>query len=205
MPAANMMGSIPHLFRSYKVRKHETVDCKIWEAARATSATPAFFERIVISEPGGSQEFVDGGMGCNNPIAQVLSEAELAFPGQHVACVISIGAGQPELIAIPTPGRLQLSPDVVAATQAIATDCERVAQEVAQRFRDIDNFYFRFNVQQGMQSVRLEQWERLGHVFTHANQYTRMTEVDKRLDTAAAAVRERQQTIPTAQIGMGAT
>jgi predicted acylesterase/phospholipase RssA len=198
MPALNMMAGIP--FRSYQVPKHKTVDCKIWEAARATSATPKFFEHIVIGEAGSSQPYVDGGMGCNNPIVQVLAEAELAFPGQYVACVISIGAGQARTVAIRTSDRHFL----VKATQGIATDCERSAQEVAQRFRDIPNFYFRFNVEQGMQSIGLAQWERLGEVALHTMQYVQMKEVDKGLDAVVAAVRERQQIVTTAQIGMEA-
>jgi patatin-like phospholipase/acyl hydrolase len=199
MPELNMTASIPHRFRSYQARKYQTVNCKIWEAARATSATPKFFERIVISGAGTSQTYVDGGMGCNNPIAQVLAEAEFVFPGQHVACVISIGTGQAQTIAIRTRNRLSL--DFNKAMQGIATDCERSAQEVEQRFRDIPSLYFRFNVEQGMQSVGLAQWERLDEVATHTKQYIQMTEVDQRLDAAVAAVREKLQTVSTAQIG----
>jgi predicted acylesterase/phospholipase RssA len=206
MPALNMTAGIPHRFRSYPVRKHQTFNCKIWEAARATSAAPTFFERIFINEPGAPQPYVDGGMGCNNPITQVLEEADLVFPGQHVACVISIGTGQARTIAIPTPGWLQqvLPLDVVKAIQGIATDCERSAQEVARRFRGIHNVYFRFNVEQGMQSVGLAQWEKLDEVAIHTNQYIRVEEVDQRLDDAVAAVRERRKTVATAQLSTGA-
>ena len=200
MPALNMTASIPHHFRSYRARKYQTVDCKIWEAARATSATPKLFEGIVIGEAGTSQTYVDGGMGCNNPIAQVLAEAELVFPGQHVTCIISIGAGQAQPIAIMTPDGHTL--DFDKAMQGIATDCERSAQEVEQHFRDIPNFYFRFNVEQGMQNVGLVQWESLDQVATNTHQYIRMEEVDQSLDAAVAAVRERQQTVATAYIGM---
>src|SRR5271154_3147452 len=72
MSALNMAAGIPHLFRSYQAPKNQTFNCTIWEAARATSAAPTFFEQIVIGEPGSSLSYVDGGMGCNNPIAQVL-------------------------------------------------------------------------------------------------------------------------------------
>jgi predicted acylesterase/phospholipase RssA len=207
MPALNMTAGIPHLFRSYPVRRHQTFDCKIWEAARATSATPTFFKRIVISEPGVSQPYVDGGLGRNNPIAQVLEEAELVFPGQRVACVISIGTGQARTIAIQKPGWLQqmLPLDVVRAIQGIATDCERSAEEVARRFQGMRNVYFRFNVEQGLQSVGLAKWEKLDEVATHTNQYMRAIHVDQLLDAAVAAIRERQKTVPTAQISKKAT
>jgi predicted acylesterase/phospholipase RssA len=204
MPALNITTGVPHLFRSYLVRKHQTVDCKIWEAARATTAAPTFFKRIVISGPGDARVYADGSVGCNNPIMQVLEEAALVFPGQQVACVISIGTGQARTIAVPKPSWHQqvLPLDIVKAIQGIATDCERSAQEVAQRFQGLPNVYFRFNVEQGMQNVRLSGWERLDEVATHTNQYMRMMEVDQLLDFAATAIRQRRKTVLTAQISM---
>ncbi|KDR66798.1 hypothetical protein GALMADRAFT_29105, partial [Galerina marginata CBS 339.88] len=61
--AHNMDGNIPVLFRTYKSHKVHS-NCKIWEAARATSAAPTFFKRIEI---GRNQPFIDGGLGRNNP------------------------------------------------------------------------------------------------------------------------------------------
>jgi len=65
---------IPVLFRIYQYRGTQAVirtpeGCKIWQAARATSAAPTFFKRIKI---GRKQEYIDGGMGCNNPSEVVL-------------------------------------------------------------------------------------------------------------------------------------
>jgi predicted acylesterase/phospholipase RssA len=202
MPALNLTAAIPHRFRSYRVRKHRTFNCKVWEAARATSATPTFFKRIEIGEPGTSKPYIDGGLGCNNPISQVLEEAELVFSTRKVACVISVGTGKAETIAIPTPSLLQqvLPLDVVNAMRGIATDCERSAQEVARRFQGMPNVYFRFNVEQGMQTIGLEQWEQLDGVATHTDQYMRMQEVDRNLDAAVSAIRESRPLIPTAQI-----
>lgn len=53
--------------RSYKTPTNmpeEFPDLKIWEAARATSAAPAYFKRLIV----GNDQFIDGGMGWNNPI-----------------------------------------------------------------------------------------------------------------------------------------
>lgn len=44
-------------------KKYIYPDMKIWEAARATSAAPAYFERLKYK----GEEFIDGGMGWNNP------------------------------------------------------------------------------------------------------------------------------------------
>jgi len=37
---------------------------KVWEAARATSAAPAYFKPFAI----GKYELIDGGLGANNPL-----------------------------------------------------------------------------------------------------------------------------------------
>ena len=125
MSALNMNAQIPCLFRTYRAPKYPSPNCTIWEAVRATSAAPTFFKRIVID----GEPYVDGGMGCNNPVQQVLQEAELVFPDRHVACIISIGAGQAGTISIPKPGWFQwvLPLKVVEAIRKIATDCEASA------------------------------------------------------------------------------
>ena len=56
------------VIRSYDSRRHNPLYdiCKIWEAARATSAASTFFERIEIGP--NRQSFVDGAFRRNNPI-----------------------------------------------------------------------------------------------------------------------------------------
>ena len=196
MSALNMNAKIPRLFRTYEAPKYTTPNCTIWEAVRATSASPNFFKRIVID----GEPYVDGGMGCNNPVQQVLQEAELVFPDRHVACIISIGAGQARTLSIPKLGWFQrvLPLQVVEAIRKIATDCEESAQVVARRFERTPGIYFRFNVEQGLQEIGLEQWERLDGVRAHTGQYTRMADVDPRLDAAVTSICGRQRVVPTA-------
>src|SRR6266487_470 len=144
MAALNLTAGIPRLFRTYDVPKRETYNCMIWEAARATSATPAFFKSIVIGGQGSLQPYIDGGMGCNNPISQVLEEAELVFPGQNVTCIISIGSGQGQVIGVPKQTWFQrvLPLEIIKVLQGIVIDCERSAQEIANRFRNTSDIYF---------------------------------------------------------------
>jgi predicted acylesterase/phospholipase RssA len=204
MPAANMTAAIPRLFRTYRVPKNESFDCTIWEAARATTAAPTFFKGIEIGGPGWKERFIDGAFGRNNPIGQVFEEAELVFPNGRVACAISIGTGQAQTIAIPKPGLFQriLPSDVVNAIVKIATHCERTAEETERRFKPSPNIYFRLNVEQGMQNITLAQWDRLGEVATHTNQYLLKAEVDQKLEAAVKAIRERRGVIATTQLGM---
>ena len=55
----------PVLLRSYQNpnKPSEIPDIKLWQAARATSAAPSYFEHIEV----GKYKLVDGGLGANNP------------------------------------------------------------------------------------------------------------------------------------------
>jgi predicted acylesterase/phospholipase RssA len=195
------MGT-PRRFRTYKVEKNQTFDCTIWEAARATSAAPTIFERIVIGKPPMDEPFVDGGMGCNNPVKEILNEAEAIFPHQHIACVISIGTGQVTPTGLPAPDLLNnlIPVAVVEALKKIATNCEGTAAEIDRRFRFAVNIYFRFNVEQGMQDITLTQWERLQEVTTHTKTYLSQGKVDEMVTAAVKALRERQRRIAAAKL-----
>ena len=199
MSALNMNARIPRLFRTYQAPEYQAPNCKIWEAARATSASPTFFKSIVID----GEPYLDGGMGHNNPVLQVLQEAELMFPDRHVACIVSIGAGQAQTLRIPKTGWFKgvLPLKVIDAMRNIATDCEESAQVAARRFEHAPRVYFRFNVEQGLQEIGLEQWERLDEVRAHTGQYIRMADVNPKLESAVVSICGRQRVIPTVHIG----
>ncbi|KAL9004634.1 MAG: hypothetical protein Q9188_002561, partial [Gyalolechia gomerana] len=107
VPAANMAH--PRLFRSYPVRENAGTNCKIWEAARATTAAPTFFKRITIADDGGAQEdFLDGALRFNNPARLVLEEAMKSFGGaSKLGCLVSIGTGHPGTIGLSQPDAFQ--------------------------------------------------------------------------------------------------
>ncbi|KAJ7032979.1 hypothetical protein C8F04DRAFT_635348 [Mycena alexandri] len=177
--AQNMNANIPVLFRTYD--SHEThTGCKIWEAARATSAAPTFFKRIKI---GRGQHFIDGGLGSNNPSKVVLDEAKRVFPNRQIGCIVSIGAGQGGIISINKPGLFQrlIPTDIIEALQGIATDCEAKHEEMLALFDNSPNTYFRLNVEQGMQNIKLSEWEKLSNVEAHTAQYMRRKETEKTL------------------------
>jgi Patatin-like phospholipase len=135
MPAENM--NTPRLFRTYSVEKYDSFDCAIWEAARATSAAPTFFKRIFIGTPPLDESFIDGGLGCNNPVKQILMEAEDIFPQQHIACIISIRTGHVTTTGLPSPRLLNkvIPLDVAKVLKKITTECEATAWETEWRFR----------------------------------------------------------------------
>lgn len=49
----------------------------MWQACRATSAAPTFFDSVAIGPF--EEEFVDGGLGKNNPINVLWNEAQDAW------------------------------------------------------------------------------------------------------------------------------
>ena len=194
MPANNM--EYPRRFRTYPVRALASANCQIWEAARATSAAPTVFKRIEIDDgSGGTEEFVDGGLRCNNPTKQVLEEAKAIFGhGQPVGCVVSIGTGHPGTIGLARPDRFQkwLPTKMVEVLKKIATDCEEMANELSGRFQDHEKFYFRFNVEHGAEGISLEEWEKMGQMREHTNAYMTKPAVSKAIDEVVAMLCQPQ-------------
>ena len=62
-------------------------------------------------------------------------------------------------------------------------------------FAQLPRTYFRLNVEQGMQGIKLSEWERLSKVEAHTAQYLRRKEVDEKL-----ALLGRIVTVPKARL-----
>jgi len=198
MNAHNMDANIPTLFRTYE--SHETHSaCKIWEAARATSAMPTFFKRIKI---GRAQPFIDGGLGRNNPSRVILDEANALFGARQIGCLVSVGAGRVETAAIRKPGLFQqiVPTDVINALKLIATDCEDTHESMLRLFAKLPTTYFRLNVEQGMQTIGLSKWERLSNVETHTTQYLRKKEVEEKLAMLGNVLRDPRAQLTIEQL-----
>jgi predicted acylesterase/phospholipase RssA len=196
-------ASSPRLLRTYAVRENQGYNCTIWQAARATSAAPTFFKSIRFGEEGAEEEFVDGGLRCNNPVKQVLEEAEAVFgPDRHIACIVSVGTGQGEVIGLKSPGVFQraLPLDLIRTLKDIVVDCEGAAEEVEKRFKNRKNVYFRFNVEHGLQRVTLEEWRKLGEVTTHTKQYLQKLVISQKINAAVEALRKRPAVVAIAEL-----
>ncbi|KAJ7109046.1 acyl transferase/acyl hydrolase/lysophospholipase [Mycena crocata] len=183
MSAHNLDAKKAVLFRSYESPKEVQIPSTIWQAARATSATPAFFERVFIGPPTRREPFIDGGLGQNNPAEQVLSEAEVIFPTRKLRCLVSIGTGQLGTIEVSTPNLV--GKEVLVA---MATDCEDTAERMVKHFRDRPKTYFRFNVDRGLQMVTLDAWDQMDKVSAHTRHYMAIQEVGTRLDDAVRGI-----------------
>jgi hypothetical protein len=201
MSKDNMNAGIPTIFRSYQAPANQMNDCTIWETLRATTAHPDMFKSIEIGDRNLRESFVASAMGCANPIEHVLAEAKLVYPNRRVACIVSIGPGHARTIRIP---KLDLfhrifPTNVIAAMRDIATDSEQIAQRMARRFQGSDGVYFRLNVDQGMQDVRLGDWNRLAEVKAHTRAYMQKAETTHLVNRAVKSIREMKGVLTTAQ------
>ncbi|KAF2152861.1 FabD/lysophospholipase-like protein [Myriangium duriaei CBS 260.36] len=145
---------------------------KVWEAARATSAAPTYFDPIAIGLYG--ELFVDGGLGNNNPVNCMWTEAQRAFAlsstipsdlqmtqmRDRVTCLLSIGTGRARVTGV-HDSCLKF----VETLTAMLTDSHRIAMGFQQdRGRELNSTstakYFRFDVDSGLDDVGLEEKQR---------------------------------------------
>ncbi|QRV95764.1 kinesin light chain [Ceratobasidium sp. AG-Ba] len=202
MSKHNMNAGIPVVFRSYQGGANQMPDCPIWQVLSASMAHPGMFKPVEIGPSYLSQSLVDGGLGCNNPTAHVLAEVKSILPGQYVSNVVCIGAGHPDTIQLNKTsllGRI-LPSDVLSLTKGIALDAEKVANEMDARFRSTTGVYFRFSVDQGVQNVKISDWEKLSHVSASAQAYMRGARVSKTIDEAVHAIVERRLAVESSRI-----
>ena len=170
------------LFTSYPSRGSSDMYNKtqIWEAARATSAASSFFDPIKIGLF--EEEFVDGAVGVNNPVAQLWNEAKYIWSDEplegNIKCLVSIGTGVPSL----TPYGSSLL-EIAETLKQIATETEKTAESFHRTHSDLDdgNRYFRFNVQHGLESIGLEDAAQKNRIMAATSRYVALESVMKQM------------------------
>ena len=110
----------------------------------------------------------------NNPIFAMIEQVREEWPDDYIACVVSIGTGKME-----TKGLGSDLKSVVEACTEIVTDTEQTAQRFKASRRNLigDGRYFRFNVDQGMQGIGLEEHDKLNIMAAATDSY-----LDKRTE-----------------------
>ena len=172
--------------RTYTSRRAFAFPGLIWEAARATSAAPTFFEPIVID----GETFGDGGVGWNNPTEEAIAEARQVWPNRQIGCLVSLGTGLGDVIQLGDKIKKQsfarslmkkglprhsFRIEVAEYCVECITSCERINRRLAEEGEGygIGKSYFRFNIPQGMSKIGLEEWEKIGDMITLAKNYMR--------------------------------
>jgi predicted acylesterase/phospholipase RssA len=145
-----------HRFRSYMPYLNLSgTDCKIWEAARATSAAPLYFPPMSIGEI----VYFDGGMASNNPILEAVREAGQEYPMHSIAAIVSIGTGS----TAPSPPGGGLFSLINSVVQRV-TDTEAKHNEFLEQFPGLRNTYFRLQEENRLGVIDLAACEKLAEI-----------------------------------------
>lgn len=138
-------------------------DVQIWEAARATTAAPSYFDPMVLTRGNNSRTFIDGAMGCNNPAKEVVDEAAALFGTDCVlGCLVSLGTGFSGEVTIgEAESGIKKTVGLINNLKKIATNTEEVHEDLRRLIRaDLDT-YFRFQLPKGAEEIRLHEYKKL--------------------------------------------
>jgi predicted acylesterase/phospholipase RssA len=168
----NALG-LPRILATYDPNDRTT---RIWEALRATSAAPTFFEEMTFGSP--KITYLDGGVGFNNPCAEVDFQAKNLWEGRSIGVIVSIGTGLQTIPSVKKgvswlPFGLGVDLALVSALASMATSTSRVANEMQRMTANTDTSYYRFDVDSGMANISLEQWMKEDEMASLTKQYMR--------------------------------
>jgi predicted acylesterase/phospholipase RssA len=178
----------PVLFRSYQCSGFSADRCTIWEAGRATTALPFFFNPIFIDNRKPGFRYV-GGIVHNNPSEYALAEAERIWGQSGRPSLVSIGSGKQKPVKlIVSPGEVDTNwwcrllrwrsekiSGGVSTLHHIAESCVKLcasSEDVHRRVSALtDVNYHRFNVDKGLEEVSLEDWSKIEDTKVESAQY----------------------------------
>lgn len=170
----------------------ESLEFTVVQAALATSAASTFFDRVKI----GDRFFRDGGTGANNPIFDVWNEAQDLWDNEEgqihdiVACVMSVGTGDPGMKSFG-----EKMGELAKTLVAIATDTDAQANCFGDVHRALlvqkNLRYHRLNVEQGLQDVGLEEYQKKGQIEEATRKYLNSRETKVAIQLCAKVLREK--------------
>ncbi|KAF2237517.1 FabD/lysophospholipase-like protein, partial [Viridothelium virens] len=168
----NALGA-PRIFSTYDANDHTT---KIWEALRATSAAPTFFEEISFGKP--QMTYLDGGVGFNNPCAEVDYAAKSLWEGRPIGCIVSVGTGLQTIPSVKKantwlPFGLGTDIALAGALASMATGTARVDNEMQRMYYHSGTKYHRFDVDGGIANISMEEFMREDEMGALTEQYMR--------------------------------
>jgi hypothetical protein len=132
----------------------------IWEAARATTAAPTYFDTVQI----GNWRFGDGGLGANNPTREMFFEVTQMNGNAHecLNLILSIGTGQTAKGTMFGDGPLAKYLNPLFAARKLATDSEKAHEWMDATAKMLNVPYERFNVskEHGLGEMKLDEWKK---------------------------------------------
>ena len=166
----NALG-LPKILSTYDPNDRTT---RIWEALRATSAAPTFFEEMQFGTP--KVTYLDGGVGFNNPCAEVDHAAKALWEKRSIGVIVSVGTGLQSLSSVKKaamwlPFGLGTDISLATALAGMATSTARVDNEMRRMYNNSDTKYYRFDVDRGLANISLEQWMKEDEMASLTEQY----------------------------------
>jgi hypothetical protein len=173
----------PRLLRSFAGDPGIDGDCDkhimIWEAARATTASPSFFKPQNLGCGMAAKPYTDAAIGANNPVRFLLREAVDEFgSGRRLGCLVSIGTGTREVrLDRPATGLKHLVQvpsfywHLIKTLRATATDSEKTHRQLQTRLCQSPSAYYRFNVPNGAQGIKPQQYKKIPELKSRTAQY----------------------------------
>lgn len=155
-----LFRSFEHVYGGYHLERNPgPAHCyPIWEVARATTAAPTYFDRMVI----GNHTFWDGGFGCNNPSLEAFTEV-VNMNNENVGAVallLSIGTGESRISRF-AQGKWSQVYQFVKAAKKMASDSQKVHDDMLRFSENGTRFpYYRFNVRDGLSEMKLDEWKK---------------------------------------------
>jgi hypothetical protein len=142
---------------------------------------------------------VNGALGANNPVEQLWNEAQTIWCRDKeveltalLKCFVSIGTGNPGRKAI-AEGSLEFFSETLLG---IATQTEDIAKIFVERHRRLyeSRRYFRFNVQQGLQDVGLEEYKAAALIDAATAEYMDGQEIKSAAQECAGNLKQKHCT-----------
>ena len=195
----NALGA-PRIFSTYDANDNTT---KIWEALRATSAAPTFFEEISFGKP--QMTYLDGGVGFNNPCAEVDYAAKSLWEGRPIGCIVSVGTGLQTIPSVKKantwlPFGLGTDIALAGALASMATGTARVDNEMQRMYYHTGTRYHRFDVDGGIANISMEEFMREDEMGALTEQYMRDPQQVRRARHVGALMVRLSAVPPTFEI-----
>ncbi|KIM32663.1 hypothetical protein M408DRAFT_62111, partial [Serendipita vermifera MAFF 305830] len=183
--------------RSYPVPSFPTSPITIIDAVLATCAIQPQFAPVVCGQGFRKKEYIGAGVGTNNPIREVIAEAQLLYGGDaNVASLLSLGNGHPGITTLSlSDGELGLS----KVLWDIMNDCTQTAREVEQQI-GTSGIYFRFSVEQGMQADHYDEIADPSWIVSQTESYIEDPVTHNKLSTFARNIDAAIQPISIIQL-----
>lgn len=177
-------------FRSYHSRRGQEPNLPIWKLVRAAFTGSGLAPSAQLGVELAGVTYISGEFGWNNPSKEVIKEFEAEWKREGILCFASIGAGHGGIIHTTSDPHFRNS-----TAEKMATDSQRIAEEIAHRFQGQSN-YFRLSVEQGFQQAEGQNALKLEDMIVHTKAYLDSTWANTSVDRLVVSVLQVDKVFP---------